>query len=76
MAGEISRSIRGSIEDSDSKDDLILRSLFINAPVTSVDCGRGFSRFKDLLSEKWMNMPESHLRDKLIMQRNYDDSKR
>ncbi len=61
----ISRVIRGSAEDFEG-DDLNMPSLFANAPVTSVDCERICSKFKDLLSSKRMSLTESHIRDVIV----------
>lgn len=40
------------------------------APITSVDCERTFSSFKDLLSDKRTRLTEEHLKDHMIIQWN------
>lgn len=43
---------------------------FANAPLTSVDCERAFSKFKDLLSSKRQCFTEEHLKHQMILQWN------
>jgi len=41
---------------------------FVCAPVTTVDCKRCFSSFKDLLSSKRLHLTEAHICDHMIVQ--------
>lgn len=52
------------------EEDPATISNFKFAPVTSVDCERAFSLFKDLISSKRLRMTEEHLRDQMMIQWN------
>ena len=56
---------------SDFQDmDPNLPHKYVNAPITSVDCERAFSMFKDILSSKMHRMTETHVKDQMIIQWN------
>ncbi len=52
------------------KEDPNIIASFSCAPVTSVDCERTFSIFKDLLINKRNRLTEDHLRDQMLIQWN------
>ena len=58
-----------TVPDIAGEDPNVIAS-FRCAPMTSVDCERAFSRFKDLLSTKRGRMTEGHLKDQMLIQWN------
>ena len=46
--------------------------LFSNAPITSVDCERTFSKLKIVLADQRTRLTEAHVRDILLLQWNKD----
>ena len=46
--------------------------LFSNAPITSVDCERFFSKLKIVLADQRTRLTEAHLRDILLPKWNKD----
>ena len=55
--------------ESGGEDPEVIASLKC-APMTSVDCERAFSRFKDLLSCKRNRLTEGHIKDQMLIQWN------
>lgn len=52
------------------KEDPNIIASFSCAPMTSVDCERAFSTFKELLSIKRNRLTEDHLKDQMLIQWN------
>lgn len=64
--------LSGDADGSDLQESPDLIVNFKYAPVTSVDCERVFSSFKDVLSCKRTRLTEQHLKDQMIIQWNKD----
>ena len=58
-----------TVSDIAREDPNVIAS-FRCAPMTSVDCERAFSCFKDLLSTKRARLTEGHLKDQMLIQWN------
>ena len=56
-----------TVPDIAGEDPNVIAS-FRCTPMTSVDCERAFSRFKDLLSTKRARLTEGHLKDQMLIQ--------
>ena len=71
MLEQYAVALKGKDVDLEGTDPSV-PILFSNAPITSVDCERFFSKLKIALADQRTRLTEAHLRDILLPQWNKD----